>query len=150
MNTPRTNDTATQATIDHALHRLGSAQPDPGMNNRILRRLNRAAVEPAHRLSPWPRLAFASLAGCGLCVAVVFGSLQHSHAVAAQDHPVLPILQQQGGISTASSTRIAVHPALAPKGGGRSDQHLGEGRATIKPGTHVHGGDGIPVPPQVR
>jgi hypothetical protein len=152
MNTPHANQNANHHTtsqlIDRALHQLGHVQPQPGMKNRILRSLRPSptALKPAFA---WPRLAFASLAGVCLCAAVVVGSLQHSHAVAAQNHPALPILQQQSGVATASSTRISAHPAIAPKGGGRSNQHLGTGRATVKPGTHIHGGDGIPVPPRI-
>ncbi len=151
MNTPYQNHHAANHIIDRALHQLGNAQPEPGMNDRILRRLHQAEAQPAPTLRAaafaWPRFAVAGLAGCCLCTAVVIGSIQHSHAVAAQNHPVVPILQQQSGISTASSSRIAMHPPVAPKGGGRSDQHLGQGRATVKPGTHVRGGDGITVPP---
>lgn len=146
MNTSHTNHNAANHIIDRALHQLGSVEPRPGINNRILYRLRQAESAPAPRAA-WPRLAFASLAGACLCAAVVVGSVQHSHTVAAQNHPVLPILQQQNGVATASSTHISAHPAIAPKGGGRSDQHLGQGRATVKPGTHVHGGDGVTVPP---
>lgn len=153
MNTPQPVDHSVDvgAVIDRTLAQLGSARPRPGMQDRILRRLDEALAAPvaAPRVAffGWPRLAFASLAGCCLCAGVVFGSLQHSHAVAAQNRPIVLVLQQQSGVATASSTHIAAHPAMAPKGGGRSDEHLGSGRATVKPGTHVHGGDGIAVPP---
>lgn len=157
MNTPHqnyntANQTAANQIIDRALHQLGHVDPQPGMNDRTLRRLRQAQAAPAPRAAAfgWRRLAFAGLAGCCFCAAVVVGSVQHSHTVAAQDHPVVPILQHQSGISTASSTHISAHPAVAPKGGGRSNQHLGTGRATVKPGTHVHGGDGITVPPHVQ
>ena len=148
MNNPNTHHNATHDIIDRALHQLGAVEPRPGINNRILYHLQQAEAAPAPRaIAAWPRLAFASLAGACLCTAIVVGSVQHSHTVAAQNHPVLPILQQQNGVATASSTHISAHPAIAPKGGGRSDQHLGQGRATVNPGTHVHGGDGVPVPP---
>lgn len=153
MNTPHPNQN-THQIIDRALHQLGSVDPDPGMNDRILRRLHQAEAEPSPISLGWPRfalagprLAIAGIAGCCLCAVVVIGSIQHTNAVAAQNRPVLPILHQQSGVATASSTRIAAHPPVAPKGGGRSDQHPGQGRATVKPGTHVHGGDGITVPP---
>ena len=149
MNTPHTNHRF-DPIIDRALHQLGAAEPRHGINDRILYRLRQVeAISTPHSNFAWPRLAFASLAGACLCTAVVIGSVQHSHAVAAQNHPIVPIMQQQNGVATASSTRISAHPAIAPKGGGRSDQHLGQGRATVKPGTHVHGGDGVPVPPRV-
>lgn len=152
MNTPPANQNVTnQITsqlIDRALHHLGQVQPPPGMSDRVLRGL-RPAAPPLKPAFAWPRLAFASLAGACLCAAVVVGTLQHSHAVAAQNHPALPILQQQSGVATASSTHISAHPAIAPKGGGRSNQYLGTGRASVKPGTHVRGGDGIPVPPRI-
>ncbi len=151
MNTPDTHHNAASHLIDRALHQLGSVQPRDGINNRILYRLRQAESAPAPRaIAPWPRLAVASLAGACLCAAIVIGSVQHSRAVAAQNHPVLLILQQQSGVATASSTRIAAHPVIAPKGGGRSDEHIGQGRATVKPGTHIHGGDGIPVPPHAQ
>lgn len=138
------------AVIDRALRQLGSAQPDPGMNDRLRHQIHQvAAAEPASRRIPafgWPRLAFATLAGGCLCAAVVIGSVHHSHVVAAQNRPVVPILQRQSGVSTASSARIAAHPPAAPKGSGRSDNHLGQGRATVPAGTHVHGGDGVTVP----
>ena len=154
MNTPQPNHNANQL-IDRALHQLASIEPDPGMNDRILRRIRQAADEPVPHsvLKPafgWPRFALAGLAGCCLCAVVVFGSVQHSHAVAAQNRPVLPILHPQSGVATASSTHITAHPPVAPKGGGRSDQHPGQGRATVKPGTHIHGGDGISVPPPIH
>jgi hypothetical protein len=150
MNTPHTHHHTADHIIDRTLRQLGSVQPRQGINDRILHSLRQAEAAPASRFSlPWPRLAFASLAGACLCAAIVIGSVQHSHAVAAQNHPVVPILQQQTGVATASSTHISAHPVIAPKGGGRSNQHLGQGRATVKPGTHVHGGDGIPVPPRV-
>lgn len=156
MNTPHTDPTTVQNTIDQALRQLGGVQPEPGMHDRILHRLQQAAKEPVRQPSAWSRLlvpgfrlAFAGLAGCCLCTAVVLGSLQHSHTLAAQNHPVVPVLPQQGGFATASSARIAAHPAVAPSGG-RSNQHLGEGRATVKPGTHIHGGDAIPVPPRAQ
>ena len=158
MNTPHPNQNS-NPLIDRALHQLGSVEPDPGMNDRVLRRIRQAEAEPAPRPNSfgwprlalaWPRLALAGFAGCCICAAVVIGSVQHSHAVAAQNRPVLPILHQQSGVATASSTHIAAHPPVAPKGGGRSDQHPGQGRATVKPGTHIHGGDGITVPPHVQ
>lgn len=148
MNTLNPNHETGQL-IDRALHQLATVEPQPGLNDRILRRLRQTQDQPAPRASfGWPRLAFAGLAGCCLCSVVVLGSVQHSHDVAAQHRPIIPILQQQSGISTASSTRIAAHPAVAPTGSGRSNQHLGTGRATVKPGTHVHGGDGIAIPPR--
>lgn len=153
MNHPRTNRHAANHIIDQTLHRLGSAQPQSGMNDRILRHLRQLEAQPApHAIfrtdaAAWPRLAFASLAGCALCAAVVVGSVQHSHTVAAQNHSVTPILQPHNGVATASSTHISAHPAIAPKDGGRSNHHTGKGRATVKPGTHVHGGDGISIPP---
>jgi hypothetical protein len=160
MNTPHPNQNTDQI-IDSALHQLGSVNPESGMNDRILRRIRQAAAEPAPSPSPisfgwprlalaWPRLVFGGLAGCCLCAAVVFGSIQHTNSVAAQNRPVLPVLHQQSGVATASSTHIAAHPPVAPKGGGRSDQHPGQGRAIVKPGTHVHGGDGITVPPPIH
>lgn len=157
MNTPHSNNHAIQHAaphniIDRALHQLGSVEPRPGMNDRILRSLRQADARPALPLSAsgWPRLAFASLAGGCLCAAIVIGSVQHSHAIAAQHHPILPILQKQSGVATASSAHVSAHPAIAPKGGGRSNQHIGDGRATVHPGTHVHGGDGITVPPPIH
>ena len=152
MKHPHPNQN-TNKMIDQALRQLASAEPRHGMNDRILRRLREAQAQPAPRsvfrtaAVAWPRLAFASLAGCALCAAVAVGSVQHSHAAAAPTHPIAPILQPQNGVATASSTRISAHPALAPKVGGRSNQHLGTGRATVKPGTHIHGGDGIAIPP---
>jgi len=151
MKTADANHDTANKIIDSALRQLGSVEPRHGINDRILYRVRQAEAAPAPRaIAAWPRLAFASLAGACLCTAIVIGSVQHSRAVAAQNHPVLPILQQQNGVATASSTHISAHPAIAPKGGGRSDQHLGQGRATVKPGTHIHGGDGIPVPPRVQ
>lgn len=151
MNTPHANQSPTDHIIDRALHHLGSVQPRQGINDRILYRLRQAESAPARRaIAAWPRLAFASLAGASLCVAIVIGSVQHSHTIAAQNHPVIPIIQRQSGVATASSTHISAHPAIAPAGGGRSDQHLGQGRANVKPGTHIHGGDGIPVPPHAQ
>ncbi len=153
MNPRRTSHHSVEphSAIDHALRQLGSAQPDPGMNDRLLRRLRQAApAEPSPRRAPslgWPRLAAAGLAGCCLCAAVVVGSVQHSHYIAAQNQPPAPILQRHNGISTASSTHISAHPPVAPKNGGRSHHRLSPGRATVPPGTHVHGGDGVTVPP---
>ena len=67
MNTPHPNQNS-NPLIDRALHQLGSAQPQPGMNDRILRRLQQAETQsvPHALFSPafgWPRLAFAGLAG---------------------------------------------------------------------------------------
>lgn len=149
---PENRSADLHSAIDRALHQLGSAQPRPGMTDRILRRLSHANTKPAPRAAfwGWPRVGFAALAGCCLCAAIVVGSIQHSHAVATQNHPVVPILQQQSGVATASSTRISAHPVVAPKNGGRANEHPGAGRATVKPGTHVRGGDGITVPPPIH
>ncbi len=146
MNTPHAYRNTTDQIIDHALQQLAAVEPQPGMNDRILRSLRQAQPAPRAALG-WPRLAFAGLAGCCLCSVVVLGSVQHSRNVAAQHRPIIPILQQQSGISTASSARIAAQPPVAPTGSGRSNQHLGQGRASVKPGTHVRAGDGISLPP---
>lgn len=154
MNTPHPHNHSTpaQSLIDSALRQLGSAQPRPGLNERILQRLRQTAITPAPHAAfwGWPRLGLATLAGCCICAAVVFGSLQHSHTAAVQNHSVVPVLQQQSGVATASSTRVAAHPVIVPDGGGRSNEHPGQGRATVKPGTHVHGGAGIAVPPPLH
>lgn len=145
--------------IEAALHAVGSATPEAGLQGRILNRLAAQRVNmgdaPAgfaallHRM---PRFTGAALTAVFVCVAgsaIVIGSLDHSHGLhhAPVIAPPVPGLSGNG-IGAAS----AVHPA-APvsvpvpatrSSRGRSSRTVDRGRARIQ--RHARKAPGVAVP----
>ncbi|HCT59727.1 MULTISPECIES: hypothetical protein [Acidobacterium] len=126
--------------LDAALRQLGTATPDPQMQERLLRRLRTAALTDAAPQSGlrWPRFAAAALAGSFACALIVTGSLAHSHTVAERQAgpPMLEIVRPQSGVSTASAAHITAHPVPAP-GKGRAHEQM-------TPGVHTRQGLALP------
>jgi hypothetical protein len=152
MNTRPSNreNTPAHPALDAALRRLGSATPDPQMQERVLRRLRTATMHNAaarqNRSWGWPRLAAAALAGSFACTLMVVGSISHSHAVAQQSPPpMLQLVRPQNGVSTADASHIAAHPVPAPPGKGRAQEHMHPGRASVSPGAHADPGLALPA-----
>lgn len=145
--------------LDAALRAVGSAEPDAGMEGRILTRVAAARMEsPAARLrfGGMPRFV-APLAGfvsAGVvCGVIVVGSVRHSHEHRRGVPVPPPVLQIEGaGVGAAS----AVHPAnpgtavpASPTARGRAThrtaQRTGQrGRARIAP--HAKKAPGVAVP----
>jgi len=149
----------TDERINAALHAVGTALPETGLQGRILNRLatERMGMEdtPAGLsglLRRMPRFAGAALTAVFVCVvgsAIVIGSIDHSrglhHApVVAPPVPGLP----GNGLGAAS----AVHPAApvsvpvpaSQSSRGRSRRAADRGRARIQ--RHAHKASGVAVP----
>jgi hypothetical protein len=123
--------------IDNVLQVLGSAEPRPGLEKRIAARL---AHTPSHRPVRFfglPRVAFATAAGAVASVAIIAGSVTHSHRIL----PIAPGVQLTGsgsGIGAAAGARVASKPVAAP-------EH-GRPRSMRKPGTELDPANGVAVP----
>ena len=149
----------TEERIDAALHAVGTAMPETGLQGRILNRLaaermtmTAAPTGFAALLRRMPRFAGAALTAVFVCVAgsaIVIGSIDHSrglhHApVVAPPVPGLP----GTGLGAAS----AVHPAApvsvpvpaTQSSRGRSSRTTDRGRARIQ--RHAHKAPGVTVP----
>jgi hypothetical protein len=152
-------DSRTNALIDAALRRIGTTDPEPGIEGRILTRLAAERVSrdlPVSLLVRMRHVTRASapvLYGCSVCLVagiVVAGSISHSHRIRTNPltgPPVLTLPTQ--GVGAAS----AVHPAApastpAPAGQpGRSTRTNRKGRARIAPHAHKAPGVALPAPP---
>jgi len=154
------DEPAADPRIDLALRIVGSAMPKDGFEGRILNRLAAARVAGGSKPSPvswitglprFSRQALGVITACGLCLAIVVGSVGHSRRTShGAAPPALPVGGQ--GIGAAS----AVHPAApastpAPAGEpGRtsrsSDRSADRGRARIAPHSRKAPG-AVPAPP---
>lgn len=139
-----------QNQIDRTLRRLGSANPAPGMEDRILAGLARAEAgnEPTRFFSIIPRFAVAFATAGTVCAFIVAGSVSHSH----HNLPVAPGLhfpgEAQPGVGAASAAHIAAQPVTAlPKDRPRSVLKTENGRAVISPGAKKHDGVAVPKAP---
>jgi hypothetical protein len=136
--------------IDLALQRLGSVDPIPGMEDRIHTRLARqeAASFRAPRSFSLPRFAFASMAGAVACVAIIAGSVSHSHRIL----PTAPGIQlpagSSSGLGAASAAHVATRPvAPAANERPRSMRKTVNGRAVISPEAQKPAGIAVPKNP---
>jgi hypothetical protein len=122
--------------IDSTLRLIGSADPRPGLENRIVARLAQAPAGKSARFFALPGLAFAS-AALAASVAIVVGSVNHSQRIL----PVAPGVQLSGGslgVGTVSGARVAPKPVAAPSGG--------RARSMRKPGIEPGPQKGVAVP----
>jgi hypothetical protein len=136
--------------IDLTLQRLGSADPIPGMEDRIHARLARqeAASLRSPRSFSLPRFAFATAAGAVACVAIIAGSISHSHRIL----PTAPGIQlpagSSSGLGAASAAHAATRPvAPAPNARPRSMRKTVNGRAVISPEAQKPAGVAVPKVP---
>jgi hypothetical protein len=121
-------------TIDHEIDRtlrlIGTVDPRPGLETRIAARLSQAPVEKSVRVFGLPRIAFASAAGVIASVAIIAGSVNHSHRIL----PVAPGVQlpgmTSGGAGAVSGARVTPRPVTAPA--------TGRARSMRKPGAETN------------
>jgi hypothetical protein len=140
--------------IDEVFHRIGSAIPPAGMEDRIKARLvhesSKAQASAAGRslFFGFPRIAFGAAAAAITCVVIVIGSVRHSHSI----QPVLPGVEphsSSAGIGSAGAARPADRP-VTPSGRPRSVRRLPEGRAVISPQSQKPAGVAVPRTPAAR
>lgn len=132
--------------IDRTLRVLGSANPAPGMEERIAARIARESVSKK-RVSFFslPQLALGLAAAVTACAFIVVGSVSHSRHIL----PVAPGLHLPGasqpGVGAASAARVAPQPVTSlPQDRPRSVRQTENGRAVIS--SHAKKPTGIAVP----
>jgi hypothetical protein len=139
--------------IDKTLRRLGSAEPAPGMEDRITARLAREHAKTQARdtrrarFFAVPRFALGIVAATLACVAIVTASVNHSRRI----QPIVPgigLHSQPSGMDAAGAARPADRP-ISPTGADRprSVRQLPEGRAVISPQTQKPAGVTVPKSP---
>jgi hypothetical protein len=143
------SDDSIHHQIDATLHLLGHAAPVPGLEDRVLARLQYAQPVKTRWFPGFPRMAFAGAAAAIACVAVIAGSVSYSHHI----QPVAPGVQLPGnassGIGAASAAHVAPQPvAVSPSGRPRSVRKEHAGRAVISPETQKPTGVAVPKNPQ--
>lgn len=138
--------------INETLRRLGSAEPPHGIEDRIKARLAQTRIEEGMRarrsfLFAIPRFAFGAAAGAVACVAIVVGSVVHSHRI----QPTLPGIAARpssSGMGSAGATRPAERPiAPGPTERPRSVRRQPQGRAVISPQSQKPAGVAVPRSP---
>ena len=137
--------------IDHVLRSIGSATPDAGFEGRVLDRLAAARLasqskpSPISWLSRFSRQALGLVTACGLCLAIIAGSVSHSRRLNHAAPPALPLAGQ--GIGAASAVHPAAPASPAPAGEpGRASRSSDQGRARIAPHSRKAPG-AVPAPP---
>jgi len=130
--------------IDRTLRVLGTAEPQAGMEERIVARLARASVE-RQGFFRLPQLVFGLAVATLGCAFIVVGSVSHSRHML----PVAPGLEVPGmsqpGVGAASAAHVAPQPVTAlPQDRPRSVREAANGRAVISP--HAKRPAGIAVP----
>ncbi|MGC2163956.1 MAG: hypothetical protein WA634_18790 [Silvibacterium sp.] len=132
--------------IDRTLRLLGSATPAPGMEDRVVARLERTrAIAKAPRFFTLPQLALGMTAGVMACALIVAGSVSHSRHIL----PIAPGLhlpgESQPGVGAASAAHVAQQPVTTlPQDRPRSVREATNGRAVIS--SHAKKPTGIAVP----
>lgn len=132
--------------IDRTLRVLGSATPDPGMEDRIVARIARESVSAAApRFFRLPQLAFGLAAAAMACAVIIAGSVSHSRHIL----PVAPGLHlptaSQPGVGAASAAHVAPQPVTSlPQDRPRSVRQTVNGRAVIS--SHAKKPAGVAVP----
>ena len=132
--------------IDRTLRVLGSATPDPGMEDRIAVRIAReSASAAAPRFFRLPRLAFGLAAAAMACAVIIAGSVSHSrHILPVAPGLHLPIASQPG-VGAASAAHVAQQPVTSlPQDRPRSVRQTVNGRAVIS--SHAKKPAGVAVP----
>ncbi|QNI30710.1 hypothetical protein H7849_16445 [Alloacidobacterium dinghuense] len=136
--------------IDAALHHLlAQAQAPANLEHRIHARLLREAEQHrgfAVRFGAFvsQRIVFASVAAALACIAIVIGSVQHSHQRVIPATGVhLPV--PGNGLGAASGARIAPQPVAVPERGAHSrSERKATGRATVSRDAHKPKGVAVP------
>lgn len=132
--------------IDRTLRLLGSANPSPGMEDRILVSIARArSRSKTQRFLSLPQLAFGMSAAVIGSAIIVVGSVSHSRHML----PVAPGLHlptgAQPGIGTASAPHVAPQPVPSlPQDRPRSVRKTLNGRAVISPDAKKQSGVAVP------
>jgi hypothetical protein len=132
--------------IDRTLRLVGSATPAPGMEDRIVARLDRAlSVTEPRRFFSLPQLALGMAGAVMASALIVVGSVSHSRHIL----PIAPGLhlpgEAQPGVGAASAAHVAPQPVTAlPQDRPRSVRETTNGRAVISP--HAKKPAGIAVP----
>lgn len=132
--------------IDSTLRMLGSAVPDPGMEDRIFRHLANAAVPGrSPRFFSFSQLAVGMAATVLGGAVIIVGSVTHSrHMLPVAPGIHLPA-RTQGGIGAASAAHVSAHPVTAlPEGRPRSVRKTVNGRAVISSDAKKHNGLTVP------
>lgn len=135
--------------IDLTLRLLGTAVPAPGMEGRILVRLENAGTQiRAARFFTFPQLAVGVAATVIGGAVIIGGSVIHSRQLL----PVAPGIHlpmgAQAGVGAASATHVTTHPVTAvPAGRPRSVRKTVNGRAVIAPDAKKRNGVAVPKTP---
>ncbi len=145
--------------VDAALHSIGSADPAPGLEGRILMRLAAERADMgAHpvrvglfaRLPSFAAPVLGAATASLVCAVIVVGSVDHSRTLHS-GRVVPPVLVLPGhGLGAAS----AVHPAgpataplaAGPGSRGRFMRHPSHPRARIAPNAKKADGVAVPAP----
>jgi hypothetical protein len=138
--------------IDRTLRLLGSANPSPGMEDRILVSIAQARLTTKpQRFFGLPQLAFGMSAAVIASAIIVVGSVSHSRHML----PVAPGLHlptaAQPGVGAASAAHVAAQPVTSlPQDRPRSVRKTVNGRAVISPDAKKQSGIAVPkmLPPQ--
>jgi hypothetical protein len=107
-----------EGRIDRTLHHIGSAQPAPGLEDRILTRLTVAEARGRARRANrgflnMSRLAFTTAAVFVACSVIVAGTVNHSRNI----QPIAPGMRVPlggAGVGPAAAARIADQPIAPP------------------------------------
>lgn len=136
--------------INATLRRLAHTQPPMHLEQRLRTRLQEKTAQQKTRGSRFQdfffgqRIVFASVAAAMACVAIVIGSVQHSHQHNFPE-PGFRVPVPGSGLGAASSTHIAPQPIVAPEHAhARSEQKAENGRATVSRDAHKPKGVAVP------
>lgn len=135
-----TQDSDIENQIDRTLRLIGSADPRPGIEKRVTARLAEASVYESVRPFGLARRAFASAIGMAACIAIIAGSVTHSHHI-VPIAPGVPLpIGGSAGVGAASAAKAAVRP-VAPPAHGRP-----RSMRKITGATDIQKPDGVAVP----
>jgi hypothetical protein len=132
--------------IDRTLRLLGSANPSPGMEDRILVSIAQARTSSKpQRFFSLPQLAFGMSAAVMAGGLIVVGSVSHSRHML----PIAPGLHlptaAQPGVGAASAAHVATQPVTSlPQDRPRSVRKTVNGRAVISPDAKRQPGVAVP------
>jgi len=139
--------------IDRTLRRLGSVTPAAGIEDRISARLARERSKTQGRSASrarffaLPRFAIGVASSLVACVAIIAGSVNHSHRI-LPTVPGVRLPAGSSGMGAASAAHIADQPVSAPpQGRARSVRQTASGRAVISPQTQKPAGVAVPRTP---
>jgi len=139
--------------IDRTLRRLGSVTPAAGIEDRISARLARERSKTQGRSASrarffaLPRFAIGVASSLVACVAIIAGSVNHSHRI-LPTVPGVRLPAGSSGMGAASAAHIANQPVSAPpQGRARSVRQTASGRAVISSQTQKPAGVAVPRTP---